>query len=154
MIRRKRMVAEVMGFIHECSRGIFYFCHDLSLQKRAIYLARLKLYCKFCINRFYPFRSGVNKILTEICCALYRHQYFIYFAIKVKSTNMLFNLCKSKLFLTSPFFHSCMLHKSISLGITPDVVGNICLPCQSVLVQHKICQQLLPPSSFSCSKKL
>ena len=33
MICRKRMVAEVMGFIHECSRGIFYFvvhCTDIS----------------------------------------------------------------------------------------------------------------------------
>ena len=57
-----------------CRKPIPYFRHDLLLQKRAIYLAGLKLYCKFGINKFYPFGSGVNKILTEICCALYTVQ--------------------------------------------------------------------------------
>ena len=37
-ICRKRMVAKIMGFIHECLKGIPYFRHDLPLQKGAIYL--------------------------------------------------------------------------------------------------------------------
>ena len=57
------------GIFHECLRDIPYFRHDLPLQKKV-----LKSYCKFCTNRFYPLGSGVNKILTEICCALYTVQ--------------------------------------------------------------------------------
>ena len=63
---------------HGCrNHGIYSWMftrHSLLSSWPSVAKKFIKSYCKFCTNRFYPLGSGVNKILTEICCALYTVQ--------------------------------------------------------------------------------